>query len=130
MNRDNLNISKIETYLNSIIDNNVSPNTYAGTLPDTIKSDWTDMVLIDCGHAIRDLDAYGQGTVLVWLYVKRRGDGAKNTAIMSQLERKLDEVIKHASSSTYQISRRNTYSEYDTNRKWHCNIVELNIIIL
>lgn len=130
MNKDNLNISKIETYLNSIIDNVVSTNTYAGTLPDTIKSEWTDMCLIDCGHAIRDLNAYGQGTVLIWLYTKPRGDGAKNTALMSQMERKLNEVIKNASDSTYSINRRNVYSDYDTDRKWHCNIVELNITIV
>ena len=35
MNKDNLNISKIETYLAGIIDNVVSDNTYAGTLPTT-----------------------------------------------------------------------------------------------
>lgn len=130
MNKDNLNISKIETYLNSIIDNVVSKNTYAGTLPDTIQSSWTDMCLIDCGHAIIDLNAYGQGTVLIWLYTKPRGDGAKNTALMSQMERKLNEVIKNASNSTYSINRRNVYSDYDTDRKWHCNIVELNITIV
>lgn len=130
MNKDNLNISKIETYLNSIIDNVVSKNTYAGTLPDTIQSSWTDMCLIDCGHAIMDLNAYGQGTVLIWLYTKPRGDGAKNTALMSQMERKLNEVIKNASNSTYSINRRNVYSDYDTDRKWHCNIVELNITIV
>lgn len=130
MNKDNINISKIETYLNSIIDNVVSQNTYAGTLPDTINSKWTDMCLIDCGHAIRDLDAYGQGSVLIWLYTKPRGDGAKNTALMSQMERKLNEVIKNASSSTYMISRGNTYSDYDDNRKWHCNIVELIILVV
>lgn len=130
MNTDSLNISKIETYLNSLLDNVVSNNTYAGTLPDTIKADWTDMCLIDCNGAISDFDAYGQGVVFIWLYAKPRGDGTKNTAIMSQLERKLNEVIKNASNSTYQINRRNTYSDYDTDRKWHCNIVELNIIIV
>lgn len=129
MNKDNINISKIETYLNSIIDNKVSENTYAGTLPDTIKSEWSDMVLIDCDTAIQDLDAYGSGVVLIWLYTKPRGDGAKNTALMSQLERKLNEVIENANDSTYRISRRNTYSDYDADRKWHCNIVELNILI-
>lgn len=129
MNKDNINISKIETYLNSIIDNKVSENTYAGTLPDTIKSEWSDMVLIDCDTAIQDLEAYGRGVVLIWLYAKPRGDGAKNTALMSQLERKLNEVIENANDSTYRISRRNTYSDYDSDRKWHCNIVELNILI-
>lgn len=130
MNKDNINISKIETYLNSIFDNVVSQNTYAGTLPDIINSKWTDMCLIDCGPAIADFEAYGQGIVLIWLYAKPRGDGAKNTAKMSQMERKLNEVIKNASDSTYTISRRNTYSDYDNDRKWHCNIVELIITIV
>lgn len=129
MNKDNINISKIETYLNSIIDNVVSQNTYAGTLPDVTKSDWTDMVLIDCNSAIQDMNAYGRGVVRIWLYTKPRGDGAKNTALMSQMERKLNEVIGNASDSTYVINRRNTFSDFDTERKWHCNIVELNIRI-
>ena len=129
MNKDNINISKIETYLNSIIDNVVSQNTYAGTLPDVTKSDWNDMVLIDCNSAIQDMNAYGRGVVRIWLYTKPRGDGAKNTALMSQMERKLNEVIGNASDSTYVINRRNTFSDFDTERKWHCNIVELNIRI-
>lgn len=130
MNKDNINISKIETYLHSIMDNVVSDNTYAGTLPDTIQSSWSDMVLIDCATAIKDMNAYGQGIVLIWLYAKPRGDGAKNTATMAKLERKLNEVIADASDGTYHISRRDTFSDYDSDRKWHCNIVELNILIV
>lgn len=129
MNKDNLNISKIETYLYSIMDGVVSQNTYAGTLPDTIQSSWNDMCLIDCGSKLQDMNAYGQGVVLIWLYAKPRADGAKNTATMSQLEQRLNDVIKKASNDIYQINRRDTYSDYDTNRKWHCNIVELNITI-
>lgn len=130
MNKDKINISKIETYLYSIMDNVISENTYAGTLPDTIQSKWSDMCLIDCANAIRDMDAYGSGVVLIWLYARPRLDGTKNTATMSALEKKLNEVISNASSDTYQISRGSIYSDYDTNRKWHCNIVELNILIV
>ena len=130
MNTNNLNISEIESYLYGIMNNAVSEHTYAGTLPDTIKSDWKDMVLIDCATAIKDMNAYGQGIVLIWLYAKPRGDGAKNTATMAKLERKLNEVIADASDGTYHINRRNTYSDYDSDRKWHCNIVELNILIV
>ena len=130
MIKDNLNVSKIETYLYSIIDNEVSANTYVGTLPDTIKSDWTDMCLIDVSSQIRDMDAYGRGVVLVWLYARPLTSGAKNVAQMSVLESKLNEVIEQANDSIYRINRRNTYTDYDSVRKWHCNIVELNITIL
>ena len=129
MDKNKLNISKIETYLYGIMDNVVSANTYAGTLPDTIQSSWNDMCLIDCDTAIRDYDSYAQGVVLVWLYARPRADGAKNTAVMSSLEKKLNEVLATASNETYQINRRNVYSDYDADRKWHCNIVELNILI-
>jgi hypothetical protein len=129
MNTDNLNISKIESYLYSIIDNKVSANTYAGTLPDTIQSEWTDMCLIDLSAEIRDKDAYGVGAVLVWLYARPLANGAKNVAKMSELESKLNEVIESANDSIYHINRRATYSDYDGERKWHCNIVELNLRI-
>lgn len=129
MNKDNLNISKIETYLNSIIDNVVSENTYVGTLPDTIQTGWTNMCLIDAGTAINDLDAYGRGIVHILLYAKPLSDGSKNVSGMSKMETRLNEVIRSANSRTYQINRRNTYTDYDAERKWHCNIVELNITI-
>lgn len=130
MDSNYLNISKIETYIVGIIDNVVSDNTFAGTLPTTINAAWSDMVLVDCVNAIGDLDALGKGVVLVWLYAKPRTDGTKNVALMSQLEKKLNDVINAANDRHYIISRRDTYSEYDEARKWHCNIVELNITIV
>ena len=129
MNRGHINISKIESYLYGIMYKRVSDNTYAGTLPDTISSSWADMCLIDCGTSIRDFDAYGRGTVLIWLYARPLADGTKNTAQMSRLEDRLNGVIANASSHEFRISRVGTYSDYDADRKWHCNIVELNLII-
>ena len=124
-----MNISRIETYLHGIIDNKVSKNTYAGTLPDTIKSDWNDMVLIDCANRVSDMDAYGEAIVLVWLYARPFENGSKNVAVMDELETKLNEVIENANDKIYVINRRNTYSDYDSDRQWHCNIVELNVRI-
>lgn len=130
MNIEKLNISNIETYLHSIMDGIVSENTYAGTLPDTLKSEWNDMCLIDCGSKLHDMDAYGQGTILIWLYARPRSNGSKNVATMSKLEDNLNFVIKNASNKDYSISRGVTYSDYDSIRQWHCNIVELNILIV
>lgn len=129
MDKNNMNISRIETYLHGIIDNKVSKNTYAGTLPDTIKSDWNDMVLVDCANRVSDMDAYGEAIVLIWLYARPFEDGSKNVAGMEELETKLNKVIENANDKIYVINRRNTYSDYDSDRQWHCNIVELNILI-
>lgn len=129
MDKNNMNISRIETYLHGIIDNKVSKNTYAGTLPDTIKSDWNDMVLVDCANRVSDMDAYGEAIVLIWLYARPFENGAKNVIVMDELEAKLNEVIENANDKIYVINRRNTYSDYDSDRQWHCNIVELNVRI-
>lgn len=130
MDKNNLNVSKIETYLHSIMKGVVSNNTYVGTLPDTIQASWNDMCLIDVGNAINDLDAYGNGVVLVFLYARPMSNGTKNVAVMSKLDEKVNEVLANANSSTYMLTRRATYTDYDTERKWHCNIISLNIVIV
>ena len=132
MDKDKMNISSIETYLNSIFDNNISDNTIFGYMIEkaTIPDDWNDMVLIEVPNGVADMDAYGQGTILVWLYARPLLSGKKNVATMSTLEKKLNEVIKSSRNSTYQISRRLTYTSYDTDIDWHCNVVELNILIV
>lgn len=130
MNKDKSNISNIESFLYGLLNKKVSENTFVTTLPVTVKSNWKDMCLIDCGNSIMDMNAFGQGVVLVWLYVRPKASGAKDVAQMSALESKLNEVIGSASDSTYYIRRRNTFSDYDSERQWHCNVVELEITIL
>jgi hypothetical protein len=126
MNKDNLNISKIETYLNSIVDGVVSNNTFFTALPDKSvvdASDWTDMVLIDFPMGIKDLEAMGKGEVDIVLYARPLESGKKNVAKMSQLEIKLNEVVANAKDKNYHISRDDAHSMYDTDIKWHCNVI-------
>jgi hypothetical protein len=113
--------------LNGILDNTISNNTYFGSLPESsaIPAEWNDMCFVEIPNGIRDMEAYGQGTVLVWLYARPMSSGRKNVAVMSQLEQRLNEVIANNTDRTYQISRRLTYTSYDTDIKWHCNVVEL-----
>lgn len=128
MDKNNLNISKIETYLNSIIDNVVSQNTFFTKLPDASvvkSSDWQDMVLIDIPEGVKDFEAYGQGFVFVGLYARPLESGKKNVAKMSQLEQILNEVIAEAKDKTYHISRNDVHTTYDEDIDWHCNVVEL-----
>ena len=62
MDKNKMNISMIEDYLNSILDNVVSKNTFFGYMPEkeTIDSSWTDMVFVELPNGIRDNMAYGQ----------------------------------------------------------------------
>lgn len=132
MDKDKMNISSIETYLNSIFDNTISNNTIFGYMIEksTIPNDCQDMVMIEIPDGIDDLNAYGRGTVLVWLYARPLLSGKKNVAIMSTLEKKLNKVLASSNNGVYQLSRRVTYTSYDTDIDWHCNVVELNILIV
>ena len=126
MNKNKLNISKIETYLNGILDNVVSKNTFFTTVPDASvvkSSDWTDMVLVDLPVGIRDLEAYGRGEVDIVLYARPLESGKKNVAKMSELDTKLNEAIANATSKEYQLIRDDAHSLYDTDIDWHCNVI-------
>ena len=128
MNKNNLNISKIETYLNSIIDNVVSNNTFFTKLPDASvvkSSDWQDMVLIDIPDGIKDFEAFGQGHVFIALYSRPLESGKKNVSKMSELEIRLNDVIANAKDKTYHISRNDVHTAYDEDIDWHCNVVEI-----
>lgn len=127
MDKNNLNISKVETFLNSILDNVVSKNTFFGYQPtkEMIDASWSDMVFIELPNGMTDHEAYGQGTALVWLYARPLSSGRKNVAQMSKLETKLNEAIKNANHPIYSISRRSTYTDYDASINWHCNAVEI-----
>lgn len=126
---DKFNISKIESYLYSILYGALTEQTYVGTLPDTIKDGWQEMCLIDCSSSIVDEDARASGTVMILLYARPNTDGSKNVPKMSQLEQDLNRIINAAQDPHYSISRRATYTDYDTRRNWHYNIVELNIMV-
>lgn len=132
MDTNKINISKIETFLNEKLDGLISDNTFFTALPDASvvkSSDWKDMVLIDIPNGVRDHDAYGQGTVLVYLYARPMESGRKNVAVLSKLETKLNDAIKCGANDTYYIKRRLTYTGYDTNIDWHYNVVEIIITI-
>lgn len=129
MDKLNLTISKIETYLYSLINGKVSKNTFVGTPPETMKTSWSDLCVIDCGSAITDLDCYGGGVIRILLYARPMADGSKNVAMLASLDKKLMNVLTNISNETYQLNRRNTYTDYDTERKWHYNVVEFNLIV-
>lgn len=131
MDKNLINISSIETWFDSILTNKLSSHVFFGSsLPNAIKSSWQDMVLVDCGNAVKDNNAYGFGSVLVYLYAKPLSSGSKNVPVLNRLEKKLNEIIKSSKSDNYVISRRQSFSDYDTQNKMHFNVVVLNLTIL
>lgn len=130
MDSNKINISKIESFLNEKIDNVVSKNTFVGSkVPDktAIPTDWKDIVLIDIPNGVRDFEAYGQGTVLVSLFARPMESGRKNVAVLSKMEERLNQVIKSNTDKTYTLSRRLTYTGYDSDIDWHFNTIEVII---
>lgn len=133
MDSNKINISKIETFLYEKIDNVVSKNTFVGSkVPDktAIPTDWNDIVLIDIPNGVRDFDAYGKGTVLVYLFARPQESGRKNVAVLSKMEASLNEVVKTSSNETYLLKRRLTFTGYDMNIDWHYNVIEITLTIL
>ena len=133
MDSNKINISKIETFLYEKIDNVVSKNTFVGSkIPDktAIPTDWNDIVLIDIPNGVRDFDAYGKGTVLVYLFARPQESGRKNVAVLSKMEASLNEVINTSSNDTYLLKRRLTFTGYDMNIDWHYNVIEISLTIL
>ena len=130
MDSNKINISKIESFLNGKIDNVVSKNTFVGSkVPDktAIPADWKDIVLIDIPNGVRDFEAYGQGTVLVSLFARPMESGRKNVAVLSKMEESLNQVINSNTAKTYTLSRRLTYTGYDSDIDWHFNTIEVII---
>ena len=130
MDINKLNISEVETFLNGILDNVVSNNTFVGSkFPDkaSIPQGWRDMCVIDIPNGIRDFEAYGRGTVLVYLCARPMESGRKNVAVLSNMEKKLNEAIASNSNRTYHLSKRLTFTGYSTDIDWHFNVVELTI---
>lgn len=133
MDINKINISKIETFLYEKIDNVVSKNTFVGSkVPDktAIPTDWNDIVLIDIPNGVRDFDAYGKGTVLVYLFARPQESGRKNVAVLSKMEASLNEVVNTSSNDTYLLKRRLTFTGYDMNIDWHYNVIEITLTIL
>ena len=119
MDKNLLNISTIETFFNELLDEKVSSNTFFTTVPTNIDT-----------TSIQDLNAYGVGTVLVWLYAKPFSNGRKNVAVMSKLEKALNEALENNKNASYAVSKKGTFADFDSDAKMHCNIVEIQLLIV
>jgi len=129
MEKNNINVSEIETFIESIFRSVISNQVYADDIPNSISDDWKDMVIFDCSN-IHDNDALGTGFILVYLYARPLSDGSKNVKTMSAMEKALNTAIAATSNGTYRLSRSDLWTDFDARCKWHTNVVKLNITIV
>ena len=130
MNNIYKNISRIEDFFYTLLYEKVSNNIYPNNLPISIDKSWKEIVVIDAGAAIRDMDAYGFGTILIYLYARPLDNGIKDVATMNVMETALVECINSSAHPHYVVRRGSTYSDYDEGRNLHCNIYEINLTIV
>ena len=125
-----LDISYIEDFFYTLFQNKALGEVNVGAkLPDTLSKSVTRMTLIDCG-SMRDLDAYGSGVVLVYLFTKSDGNGKKNVPAMAEMEETIRLLVENCRHDHYNINRGSTYTDYNSNYDMHCNIVEINTTII
>ena len=130
MDKNKINLSKIETFFDSLLDGVVSNNTFSTELPVAFNADWDEAVVIDCNSAIVDWDAFGRGTVRIWIYVPPMSSGKKNVKKFGELEQKLNDAIVGSNNPIYRIERRGMFTGYDRERTLFFNVIEVSLTIL
>ena len=131
MTNDYINISSIETHLESVLRKNVCGRCYVGTLPSTLTEGALDMVVIDVANT-QDLHAYGSGIVNIYLYAQPI-NGLKNVATLSKLEKAFKKCLDNDlfDSEHYVVPREFYYQDdgYDTTYNMHFIIKAIHLTI-
>lgn len=127
MNR--MSTSSMETFFDSILRGKLTDNLFFEEMPPVIHESWDDFVVVDCMNPFRDHDAYGVGTVLIYLYAKQSPYGTKNVKRLAELERRLNQIILENDDPHYNIQRRGMYSNYNAVNDIFYNVIQLTTII-
>lgn len=114
MRNDYINISSIETHFDKVIRANVCKQSYAGTLPSTLSEEVEDYVVIDAGAGISDFHAYGSGIINIFLYAQPIGNGMKNVATLSKLEKAFNKCIRMNKFDNEHYTVADNYAYEDT----------------
>lgn len=75
------------------------------------------------------MDAYGVGSILLFLYAKPVVSGFGNSKVLGEMEAEVLRLIDSNTNETYTLSRRYTHSDYDAARNLHMIVLEINITI-
>ena len=121
-------VSRVENFVYRLVKGaGLSSNVFVSTLPVTIKSEWSDMVLIDVGKG-DNLNAYRRFSVNVYLYAKGKGDlQTKNVNVIDAMEEKLLQAVSDSKDNNYTTTVNWSDSDYDSTRNLHFNVVNLTV---
>ena len=122
------NISRIESFLDSIFREKLSDNIFFGGLPNDIEKVWQDVVTIDISNIV-EKDGYGKGKAMVFLYAQCDTPGEKNVPVLHHLEETLNAIVLSSSDPFYHINIGRRFGDYDAINDMFYNVVELNLII-
>ena len=121
-------VSRVENFVYRLVKGaGLSSNVFVSTLPVTIKSEWSDMVLIDVGKG-DNLNAYRRFSVNVYLYATGKGDlQTKNVNVIDAMEEKLLQAVSDSKDNNYTPTVNWSDSDYDSTRNLHFNVVNLTV---
>lgn len=125
-----MTISSIETFFDSLLRGKLTKNLFFGELPTNIVKSWKDVVVVDCGNPIRNKDAFSQGTILVYLYVRQNSQGVKDVKTMQMLECKLNELIDNNSDPYYKTTIVGNYTNYNAVNDLYFTIIQINLVVI
>lgn len=126
---DRKSISSVETYFDSLLRGKLTDNLFFTEIPAALRRKWKEFAVVDCGSTLHDMDAYSQGNVLVLMFAMPNAKGTKNVKVLSDMESRLNRIIKEADDPHYVISKTRSYSDYDAVNDLFYNVVTINLIV-
>lgn len=121
-------ISRIENFFSKMFaKSDISKQRFFGTLPPVTEGSWDDMLFVEVNRQ-NNVDAYQVGSVSIYLYARPTGNYlSKNIRRLDEMERALFDAIRNTPSDEYSLDYNWTMSDYDTERKFHFNVVNFSI---
>ena len=107
----------------------ISKNLFIGNMPATVDNSWKDMVLVDV-LSIKDYGAYAKGSANVFLYAKSvDSHGTKPMKELCKMEIALDKAIELCNDTHYVIDVNFRDADYDQNRNYYYNVINISVTI-
>lgn len=122
--------SRVENFFSMLLTKaKISDNLFIGNMPATVESAWKDLVLVDV-LSMKDYGAYAKGQANVFLYAKSvDSHGTKPVAELYKMEIALDKAIEACNDKHYVIETNFRDADYDQNRNYYYNVVNIQVII-
>lgn len=107
----------------------ISDNLFIGNMPATVDSSWKDILLVDV-LSMTDHGSYAKGNANIFLYAKAiDSHGTKPVKRLYAMELALYKAIESANDPHYVIQVNYRDADYDPNRNYYYNVINVNVIV-